>query len=274
MLAAASLLGLLPLCLALGVGSSLIVWMRIAERRRQGLPILDQASTSAAQPSVWALLAATGWVLLSLADRLTIDLAGPPTEPKPEIVWGALSLSLTVFAVILSLLLIDRHYTWRDIGIDWSRTRQSAGLGVATCCAAILPTAFMLLVTFPLRSRETQHTLLRLLADSPDPLIIAGLGVTAVIVAPLSEELLFRVTLQGWWQRRIGSSWSVSLVAVVFAMVHGYRDGLALIPLALMLGYVYDRQRDYLAVVIAHGLFNTGNLVLALLAMQAQAPVP
>lgn len=265
---------LLPLCLSAGVGSSLVVWSRLAERRIQGRPLVDQRETSAPAPSLWAMLAASGWVLLSLVDRILVDLRGQPLEPRTEMVWGALSLSLTVLVVILALLLVNNRYTWRDIGIDFDRLRHSLIIGFAICCAAILPTAIMLLVTFPLRSRETQHTLLRLLADKPDPGIIAGLALTAVVVAPLSEELMFRVTLQGWWQRRIGSTLAIPVIAIIFAMVHGYRDGLALIPLALMLGYVYDRQRNYVAVVLAHGLFNAGNLALALIAMQASPPSP
>lgn len=220
------------------------------------------------------MLAATGWIGLSLVDRIFAEVQAQPAEPHPGMVWSALALSGVVFIVILALLLSDSRYQVTDLGLNLSRWRESLGLGFGTFCASILPTVLALLCTLPLRSRETQHTLLRLLAESPDPLVIFGLTCTAVIAAPLSEELLFRVTLQGWWQQRIGSKWAVPVIALLFAMVHGYRDGLALIPLALLLGYVYDRQRDYLAVVVAHALFNAGNLVLALIAMQAQSPAP
>jgi len=41
---------------------------------------------------------------------------------------------------------------------------------------------------------------------------------------------------------------------------------LPLVPLALILGYVYYRRHSYLSVVLLHALFNGANLWLALIA--------
>jgi uncharacterized protein len=179
------------------------------------------------------LLAAVGWTSFVLLNRILADLRPERIDPRADHVWQNLVLS--------------------------------AGVGVFL--AAIMPTFALLLALSPLRSRETQHHLLQLLGRSPDVLTLAGLAVTVVVLAPLAEELLFRVTLQGWLTEQIGSRWSVPAVAVGFAAVHGWRDGLALIPLAMLLGYVYDRRQDFFAVVIAHGLFNAANLLLALLSL-------
>jgi membrane protease YdiL (CAAX protease family) len=83
------------------------------------------------------------------------------------------------------------------------------------------------------------------------------MALAVAVVAPLSEELLFRVVLQGWLTERISATVAVPVVAIVFAAVHGWRDGLALLPLALILGYVFARRRSYLAVVTTHALFNS-----------------
>jgi membrane protease YdiL (CAAX protease family) len=96
-----------------------------------------------------------------------------------------------------------------------------------------------------------------LLGESPDWGVLLLMLVTVAIVAPLSEELLFRAVLQGWVRERCGAAWAIPLVAVLFAAIHGWRDGLALLPLALILGVLYERRRSYLAVVVAHGLFNS-----------------
>jgi membrane protease YdiL (CAAX protease family) len=140
-------------------------------------------------------------------------------------------------------------------------------VGIGTFFASVLPTYAVLLASLPFRSRETQHQLLQLLGQSPDILTLVVLAITVVIFAPLSEELMFRVTLQGWLTDWLGSARAMPIVALLFAVVHGWRDGLALVPLALLFGYVYDRRQDYFAVVIAHGAFNGANLVLALLSI-------
>ena len=78
--------------------------------------------------------------------------------------------------------------------------------------------------------------------------------------------------LQGWLQSRIEPAWAIFAVAVLFAFVHGWPDSLPLIPLSLILGYVYYRRHSYLAVVMLHLLFNATNLALAVLTQQAESP--
>jgi hypothetical protein len=58
---------------------------------------------------------------------------------------------------------------------------------------------------------------------------------------------------------------AIPFVAIVFAAVHGPVDGIALLPLALILGYSFDRRQSYLTVVVIHGLFNATMLALAML---------
>jgi membrane protease YdiL (CAAX protease family) len=59
---------------------------------------------------------------------------------------------------------------------------------------------------------------------------------------------------------------AIGVSAVVFSVVHGQLDGVALIPLALLLGCLYDRQHRFLPVFVAHAFFNLTNIVLALVA--------
>ncbi|MDZ4683455.1 MAG: type II CAAX endopeptidase family protein [Planctomycetaceae bacterium] len=220
----------------------------------------------------WAALGAIGWTSFVLLNHLWVaaeKFVGKGTIERAELqsghVWLNLLMSVGVFTVLAVLLFWERRFTPRDAGMVPSRYTIPLGLG--TFFAAVLPTFAALLALSPFRSRETQHQLLQLLGRSPDVVTLAGLAVAVVVIAPLAEELLFRVTLQGWLTERLGSNLAVPLIALVFAGVHGWRDGLALIPLALLLGHVYDRRQDFFAVVIAHGAFNGANLVLALLSL-------
>ncbi|OYW12836.1 MAG: hypothetical protein B7Z55_17910, partial [Planctomycetales bacterium 12-60-4] len=201
------------------------------------------------------------------------DLSGRQSEPTTDLLGFSLVISLSVLAVVATLLFGGGTFRWQDAGIHPDQWTESVQLGANGLIAAVLPTALMLVATYSFRDRDTQHSLLRLLGETLDPRVIALLTFTAVVVAPFSEELLFRVTLQGWLTARIGSTWAVPAVSVFFAAIHGWRDGLALLPLALILGYVYDRRNDFLAVVVMRGLFNAANLVLMLLARPGATPL-
>ena len=115
--------------------------------------------------------------------------------------------------------------------------------------------------------------------------------VTVAIGAPLAEEFLFRVTLQGWFYRFFGTWYEaerrahpapegeddrphappfwlaampVLASSVAFAAVHA-RHGMApiaLFPLALTLGVLYHRTRRLMPCVICHAAFNAMNLAL------------
>ena len=86
----------------------------------------------------------------------------------------------------------------------------------------------------------------------------------AIVLAPLVEELVFRVVLQTALIDWIGPGQAVCGVALLFAAIHGWPDMLPLIPLALILGTHYALRRSYVTVVLIHMLFNASNLLLAL----------
>ena len=93
------------------------------------------------------------------------------------------------------------------------------------------------------------------------------IGFAAVVMAPLAEELQFRVVILGGLLQS-GSGWLAPLLtAVLFGMAHGIPDGLALLPLAFALGYTYTQRRSYRTVVLVHMLFNLFNVLLALLVL-------
>ncbi len=208
------------------------------------------------------------WVLASLADQLWSEWSPPTREFRPELLIRVVLLSSIVLLAQVGLLCGLGRLTWRDLGYDPSREWDSVRLAGATLLLVVAPTAGLLLISLQAgwRTPETQHALLQLLRAHPEPHWLALLALIAVGIAPCSEELMFRVTLQGWLTERLGGRWSLPIVAVLFALMHGWRDGLALLPLAGLLGYVYHRRHDFAAIVLTHALFNGVNLVLALLA--------
>lgn len=121
-----------------------------------------------------------------------------------------------------------------------------------------------------LRGDEPQHELLRMLTADGSWANWFWISLTAVVAAPLAEELLFRVVLQGWLEQVTHPAIAIGASSLLFCTVHRFPDSLALVPLAVVLGYVQHRRRSYLTVVAIHALFNGVNLLLT--ALSGNAP--
>lgn len=111
------------------------------------------------------------------------------------------------------------------------------------------------------------HPFLEMLEAGVSVSMIAIIVLVAVFVAPIVEELQFRVVVLGGIAQ-IGQP-RLALIAssILFAFAHEFPDSIALIPLALALGYAYLRRRSYVTVMLVHFLFNGFNMILALVSL-------
>jgi membrane protease YdiL (CAAX protease family) len=170
-----------------------------------------------------------------------------------------------IVGIVISVMAVRRKNGLADYGIDsrgWLSEMRCGGLGFL----ASLPFVIVIMVLASRwRTPETQNPLLILLRETGSGRTLAEVVFAAVIAAPLSEELLFRVAFQGPLEARLPLGWAIAIPAVVFASVHGIYDALPLLPLALVLGALYHLRRSYVANVTAHACFNAANIVLALL---------
>ena len=132
-----------------------------------------------------------------------------------------------------------------------------------TFLVAYLPTAAVRIVILLIMPDAPSHPFLKMLDDGVDWNVVSLIALMAVVVAPLVEELLYRVTILGgmWQQRALPAAWVVS--SVLFSFAHGFPDCIALLPLAFAIGYTYIRRRSYRTVVLVHFLFNAFNMAIA-----------
>ena len=89
---------------------------------------------------------------------------------------------------------------------------------------------------------------------------------TAVVVAPVSEEVIFRGYFYGV-MRRYGGRWpAIILSAVLFGAIHVHPPALiALAVLAVALTLVYERTGSLWAPMLMHACFNSATLVVSTL---------
>lgn len=180
------------------------------------------------------------------------------------VVLNCLSLSaslILIFAIAVPLIPKPKPES-TDSGLRQSRQNFVDGvLGFILC---VLPVALVILTTAPLRTKDAQHPMLKLLEQGA-PTTIMLVILTAVVLAPLVEELVFRKLLQGWLQSVIDHRVAIAIIAFGFCGIHRWPDMLALMPLALILGSLFYLTRSYAAVVVTHALFNLANVVLTVL---------
>ena len=205
--------------------------------------------------SVYATLAVVAWLAMSAYGKLFAERKSPEDTTLP-LIQASCVIQLAIAAFLATLLSEAGRKSLRDCGVFGVRIDRQILLGVLAFLAAIWPTGMMLIVSQWWRTVETQHPLLQVLEQNSNGEVIAWIAVSAVIAAPLAEELLFRVTLQGWLSERLSGSVAIVLTAAVFALVHGWRDALPLVPLWRALGYVFQHTRSYWACATTHAPFN------------------
>jgi membrane protease YdiL (CAAX protease family) len=195
----------------------------------------------------------------------------PETDSAAVTDLPALCLALVLeMLVLMGLLAISVPIRADDFGLSRSQLGRNVWFGVLGFLMSILPvyTVSYAVEMAELRDEGASHTFLKLLENHPGAETIAWVSLAAVVLAPMAEELLFRVILQGWLETRLTPRAAILFVSLLFASVHyqpGRPDFLPLIPLALILGYVYYQRHSYLAVVVLHAIFNALNLALAIL---------
>ena len=257
MLAAATPMAIQMLIVVLGLTSLWLGIAAVATVRAGVWPLPERP----AAPAPWHPYAVLGLFVLGMLLIPALLQSWWEVGPGPSL----LKIQIQVLSG-LSVLPLAPLVLWtprlrpEDFGLHRDGWQLDLQAGVWGFLLALVP---VYLSELPVSLWRTPHTLLEVLGPHPTREVIAWAVLSAVVVAPLFEELLFRVVLQGLLARQSPVA-GIICTALVFALVHGWADAVPLFPLALILGYVYHRRHSYLAVVTIHALFNGLNLSLAL----------
>jgi membrane protease YdiL (CAAX protease family) len=149
------------------------------------------------------LMASVAVSLLVREMRTTVFAVGGTTLPVPEhvaLLIGNLVLSVIVLAVALPLIAYRTRASFNDLGWSPSDLANDLKNGVIGFVMLAPPTYAIqgLLTTF---WQPSKHPLVEMFKESPNPGLFALLFASAVIVAPLFEEVIFRVILQGYLEK-------------------------------------------------------------------------
>ena len=149
----------------------------------------------------WGFVGAIPAILLvTLTVIHILSGAGPPTEPDLVATSVGFAVLTSVFAAIVITL---SGATASDLGLPLNgiQLRGDVRLGAAGWLACLLPVFGVQYVLIILFRQTSQNPVIKLVEERPEWPILAVAFFSAVIVAPICEELIFRVLLQGWLER-------------------------------------------------------------------------
>ena len=180
---------------------------------------------------------------------------------------GVLCLHGVAFIAIASLVR-EHRTTWRKaFGFDEPERKRALGLAtlvavVATPAGAIVTIVCSMAMQSAGMEPETQKTV-QLVQTQSASHNIALLGVIAILIAPVVEELLFRGVFYPTIKQQGYPGLAIVGVSALFALSHG--NAMAFIPLTLLSGaliWLYEKTNNLLAPIVAHALFNAANFVM------------
>jgi membrane protease YdiL (CAAX protease family) len=213
----------------------------------------------------------------------SLKLVGSPTTtPTTQMEftpWEMVGLNVTV-PLAVAVALVAANAMLRPSGL------ARVGLTWRQCASGLIIGFLAALVVVPLvhasgagteklwqqvgLKHPTAHPLLRAGAELSNSGLRALIALSAIVLAPLGEELLFRGHLQtamAYTFDRTGVKLpargaAILLTSAVFTIFHGE---LWMMPpiflLSLCLGYVYERTNNLWAPMIIHALFNASSVV-------------
>jgi hypothetical protein len=187
----------------------------------------------------------------------------------PTIIDGLIAqtgLNLPVVAVLLVGLPNVARFSLRELGFA-APTWSTIGIAFAGSAAGLLVVSAIGVLMETLSHQHHQQAIVRMFLQLRDPGRIAFFALFAVIVAPVAEELFFRVFLFNVGLRYVGLWSSVVASALLFGLAHGNPiDAIPLASFGVVLSLIYYHTRNAYASMISHALFNAFSIAGLLLA--------
>jgi membrane protease YdiL (CAAX protease family) len=255
---------------AAAIAACLAVAASLAGRWRRGLPLIARRHHGEVP---WEGSDVLVVVLLALACMAGIG-GRLDNDPPLDQLLAANLLSTSVAAILAIGWLVARGATATDLGfargLGGADLRLALG-GLGLVLAPLLGLAAVLNALVPY-----EHPVVEFLTARRDALAVGLVLATALVAAPLVEELFFRRIFQGWLEKRLpqaDAAGAIAISAAAFALAHR-GQGLAyvpLFPLGLVLGLIARRTGSIVPCILLHAFFNAVSVALLL---ASPPPVP
>ena len=175
----------------------------------------------------------------------------------------SISAAITNLIIYTPVLLRFRMMPTSPLRANWSVSLAAAFLVVFVGSTFnIIYTYSGLLDYISTATGSPQLQDVALMIKDGDLVTCATLAFTAVIVAPICEECLFRGFLYNIVKKYSCGAVAAVLTSIVFGAVHiSLAQTLPLVVFALLLCFIYERTHSLRACLLAHALFNAISVI-------------
>jgi len=218
--------------------------------------------------------------LIPFAILLIVAPAAVPTGIDD---WQTAAIGNTVLcaggllAIVASLVLAHRHFARRlkGWGLDFKSVFRDAGAAFVNLLAvspvfltAVVLTLFCARLFVSPDFELPHHEGLDLITEYSQLPVRISMIILAVVIAPVSEEMLFRGFIQTMFLSHLRRPWvSVAITSGLFAAVHpDVAHWPALFVLSMCMGYAYEKSGSLLRPIFIHAMFNGTSVLAALYA--------
>lgn len=245
----------------------LAIWVIRRARRPRKLSLMDTPGRPNTLTALHVIPVFLFWLLMGEAAAYFLKLL-PLERDKVLLLAGAIR-QLCCLPVLLTVgSMTFRHGLSRGMGLSMRHWGFDSLRGLFAMLA-VFPVCIGLAELFGILFARIQpqwvqpHTLLTMLQSVSMGWKLT-VALSAVILAPVVEELLFRGLLQSMLRRYLNNPWhAVLLTSGIFALFHANtpQNIPALFVLGAVLGYNYERCGRLWPAILTHMLFN-GAMVL------------
>lgn len=217
---------------------------------------------------------ATCWIVGMLI-LVPVVLAAMGVAPDPDDVFPTLLVGLLTFhgmsvAIILTVVWL-RVPAGERLDAMALRMPERPIRDTILAMVSILPCVMLIGLTFHLLEVEIE----------PAPYVdwirrgttteVLFLVFAAGVVAPISEELMFRLTLNGTIEPYLGRIAAILLTSAIFAVCHGIPTQVPVLAVVAIVLHSLRFMRDsVLSAILAHACYNNTVLLLMLIALRWQ----
>ena len=181
-------------------------------------------------------------------------------------------MSFQGIALVLShYFLKEHHMSWHEfLGATSPRLKAFLALGalvgILSVPMALSLNKLMAWLMSLIQMEAVEQPTIKVLKVTVGTAQRICFGITAILVAPVVEESLFRGILYPMIKQRSSPMIAVSTTSLLFAAIHA--NVMTFVPLtffAIILTLLYEKTDTLLAPIVSHSIFNSANFAIFIL---------
>ena len=192
--------------------ASIAPWIFLIRRWRRNGELLRYEPRRPVPWGIAGAFLAVAFTALTISAALAVDetslkMAAPTARQMSLSLLTSMVMQLCGPALLLFIALMSNAKR-SDIGLppfSAAAIARDVAIGVIACLAALLPVRLVqlgLMFALKLPNEITKHPLVEMLTKSePEIFVLVLATFMAVVVAPIGEEITFRLLLQGWLEK-------------------------------------------------------------------------